>query len=190
MKILLIGGHGYLGEHIYFELYLAGHTIYSPTSNECNVKSEVSINGYINRLPDLDMLIYAAAKKSQADCLGSLEDFSCLLDVNLLGAVRCCRAVVPKMNNGKIVIIGSVDGTFGNPNNGMYSVSKSALHQYSRCLSALLKGKIAVNCVVPGTLRTKDDAVAVAKLVAFLSTTNGINGSMLRVDNGHHTFAI
>jgi NAD(P)-dependent dehydrogenase (short-subunit alcohol dehydrogenase family) len=189
MNVLLIGGRGYLGKHIYRHLSL-DNAVYCPTSRECDVTNEQSINDFVNNLPNIDMLVYAAVKKTNAHCLDSVEEFTNILDVNLMGAIRCCRAVVPKMKTGKIILIGSVDGTFGNPNNGMYSVTKGALHQYARCLGVMLKEQIAVNCVVPGTLRTDEDAVAVAKLVAFLSTADHISCSMLRVDNGHHTFAI
>lgn len=187
MNVVLIGGHGFLGQRIHWQL--RSNRVYCPTSKECDVTSEDSINEFVSKI-SVDMLVYAAAKKSTSDCLGSIEEYQKIMDVNLMGAIRCCRAVVPKMEKGKIVLIGSVDGTFGNPNNGLYSVTKGALHQYARCLGAMLKGRITVNCVIPGTLRTDEDAVAVAKLVAFLSTADHISCAMLRIDNGHHTFAI
>jgi 3-oxoacyl-[acyl-carrier protein] reductase len=51
-----------------------------------------------------------------------------VIDVDLTGVFRCCRAVVPvmlKRNYGRIVNTASIAGKEGNPNAAAYSAGKA-----------------------------------------------------------------
>lgn len=61
------------------------------------------------------------------------EDYRRVLDVNVLGVVRCTHAFLPfvKRQRGRIVLMGSMVGKFAMPGTGPYVVSKFALEGYA-----------------------------------------------------------
>lgn len=66
-----------------------------------------------------------------------LDDWNWLLDTNLLGAVRACRAVLPAMKErgrGQIINIASFAGIANAPNMAAYNATKSALISLSETL--------------------------------------------------------
>lgn len=93
------------------------------------------------------------------------DEWRRVFDVNLFGAMACCRAVIPSMirrQRGSIVNIGSAmadtgasscDGTvYPASNSGAhYCASKAALHNVTWSLARELgRHGIRVNCVAPG----------------------------------------
>jgi NAD(P)-dependent dehydrogenase (short-subunit alcohol dehydrogenase family) len=66
------------------------------------------------------------------------EQAAALLDTNVLGAHRVCRAVLPTMRtqgSGLIINVTSLAANFGLPYRGFYSASKAALERYTETLS-------------------------------------------------------
>jgi 3-oxoacyl-[acyl-carrier protein] reductase len=141
----------------------------------------------------------------------SLDDIRTVLDRNILTCILCCRAVAPAMRDRKsgwIVSIGSVAGMGGRPETALYSTAKAAMHEYTRCLAALLRPhNVRVNVVAPGpiytarfaasrpidekmlvedgTLERYGKPIEVAKAVSFLVTGGTyITGQVIRVDGG------
>ncbi|PZO54727.1 MAG: 3-hydroxyacyl-CoA dehydrogenase [Alphaproteobacteria bacterium] len=82
-----------------------------------------------------------------------LEDFRFVLDVHLMGAVICTKAVWPIMqaqNYGRIVMTTSSSGLFGNFGQSNYGAAKMALVGLMQTLSIEgAKNDIRVNCVAP-----------------------------------------
>ena len=82
-----------------------------------------------------------------------------VIEVNLLGAFHCCRAVVPKMLSqkyGRIVNIASIAGKEGNPNASHYSASKAGVMGLTKSLGKeLAKTGILVNCITPAVIQTE-----------------------------------
>jgi short-subunit dehydrogenase len=125
--------------------------------------------------------------------MGNVDLLKKMLDVNLIGFINCVQSIIPNLKTGYIVSIGSVDGTFGNPNNSMYSVTKTALHCYSRCLAASLRNtNIKVLCIVPGTINDDSNILEISKFISFFlqGTCNLLNGQVVRLDGGHHLFPL
>lgn len=81
-----------------------------------------------------------------------------LLDTNVLGAHRLCRAVLPGMRaqkSGLIINITSVAANFGLPYRAFYSASKAAVDRYGEALSIEVKPfGIHVVTVQPGEFNT------------------------------------
>jgi 3-oxoacyl-[acyl-carrier protein] reductase len=111
----------------------------------------------------------------------SPSDFRRVLDVNLVGAFLCARAVVPGMKarrRGRIVNVASISGTLGTPGAGAYNASKWGLVGLTKCLAEELRDHgVACIAVSPGSTDTEMLArtpfpprmtpAEVAKVVAF-----------------------
>lgn len=92
----------------------------------------------------------------------SVEHFTDVLRVNVIGTWLCCRAVVPDMRRrqyGKIVNISSGTVFKGSgPNVLQYVTSKSAILGFTRTLARMVgPDGIRVNCVAPGFTLAGDD---------------------------------
>lgn len=86
------------------------------------------------------------------------EDFAQVIDTNLTSIFRLSRAVLRgmmKARYGRIVNIGSVVGTSGNPGQVNYAAAKAGLIGLSKSLAAEIGSRgITVNVVAPGFIET------------------------------------
>jgi NAD(P)-dependent dehydrogenase (short-subunit alcohol dehydrogenase family) len=86
------------------------------------------------------------------------EEWQRTLELNLLSAVRACRAAVPALverGGGAIVNVASVNSFQPDPSVVDYCVAKAALVSLSKALSMEFGPKgIRVNAVAPGPVRT------------------------------------
>ncbi len=82
-----------------------------------------------------------------------LADFRLVMDVHLMGAVHCCKAVWDIMraqNYGRIVMTTSSSGLYGNFGQSNYGAAKMALVGLMQTLSIEgAKNNIRVNCLAP-----------------------------------------
>jgi len=89
---------------------------------------------------------------------GSVDEWFKVLDVNLLGYVRCIRSALPFLRKAKypsIVNMSSCSATSGIQKRALYSASKGAVHSLTLAMASdLVHERIRVNCVVPGTVKT------------------------------------
>lgn len=84
------------------------------------------------------------------------EDLRYVFEVNVVGALNCIQAVLPRMREGgRIINVSSVVGKRAIPKVGAYSASKFALNALSDALRVeVARRGITVTSVYPGTTRT------------------------------------
>ncbi|WP_027134753.1 3-oxoacyl-[acyl-carrier-protein] reductase [Geminicoccus roseus] len=86
------------------------------------------------------------------------DDWSSVLETNLSAVFRLSRAGIKgmmKRRHGRIINIGSIVGTTGNPGQANYAAAKAGLVGMTKALAAELGSRgITVNCVAPGFIDT------------------------------------
>ncbi|GAA2756479.1 SDR family NAD(P)-dependent oxidoreductase [Actinopolymorpha rutila] len=183
----------------------------------CDVRDRSSVEAATARAVDefdrLDVLVNTAGGGGRHPDFPDTDDsvWEALLDLNLVGVVRCIRAALPHLlaapEGGSVVTISSVNGmaTFGSE---PYSAAKSGLQILTANLAAKYGPQgVRFNLVAPGTIRTRvwdDQADSLARLarlyplgrvgepddvaaaVAFLASGDAawITGTVLPVDGG------
>jgi 3-oxoacyl-[acyl-carrier protein] reductase len=131
--------------------------------------------------------------------------------------IYACREVVPEMierRQGWVVNVGSIAGLTGLAGSAIYATSKAAVHEYTRCLAAMLRPHgVYANVVAPGdTLSERfkvsrpidEDKIAtsgsldrygwpieIARAVEFLvsDASSYITGQVIRVDGGRQLWS-
>lgn len=87
------------------------------------------------------------------------EEIDTMIDTNIKGALHCTKALLPAMierNQGHIVNIGSIAGTYPYPGGNVYGATKAFMKQFSLNLRADLLGKnIRVTNIEPGMCDTE-----------------------------------
>jgi 2-hydroxycyclohexanecarboxyl-CoA dehydrogenase len=111
------------------------------------------------RLGQVDVLVNNAGIDVIGPFVESTEgEWRRIVDVNLMGTVRCCHAAVPGMlerGSGTIVNIASDAGKVGSSGEAVYSATKGGIIAFSKTLAReLARGGITVNCVCPGPTDT------------------------------------
>ena len=107
----------------------------------------------------LDILVNnAGITRDQIFMRMSDADWQGVIDVNLTAAMRLCRAVVRPMMKarwGRIVNIGSVVGTTGNPGQVNYAAAKAGLEGLTKSIAHEVAPRgITANVVAPGFIAT------------------------------------
>ena len=101
-----------------------------------------------------------------------LADFRAVVDVHLMGAVHCCKAVWDIMrtqNHGRIVLTTSSSGLYGNFGQSNYGAAKMALVGLMQTLS--LEGEkngIRVNCLAPTAATRMTEGLMPPAVLALL----------------------
>lgn len=167
----------------------------------------------VTQLGQLDVLVNVAGGDMGHPSFEKTDDavWEEMLNLNLLGAVRCCRAAIPQLRRSAldpaIVTVSSINAqvAFGSE---PYSAAKAGLSALMRNLAAsLAPDGIRVNTVEPATIRTRvwetqpggadrlrpfyplgrvGEPEDVASAVAFLASSDAswITGHTLPVDGG------
>ncbi len=183
----------------------------------CDVRDDASVTSAIAKVQQaygrLDLVVHAAGVSREAVVWKlALEDWDFVQSVNLRGAFLLLRHAIPVMRageGGRIVLIGSINGSRGKFGTSAYSASKAGLIALAKTVAReVARLKILINVVEPGWVRTplteglpqavRDAALAeslvgkyvepadVAAAVTFLCGPGAqqITGHILRVDGG------
>ena len=174
---------------------------------------EAVIAAIAERFGQLDLLVNVAGGDTAHGDFADTDDETWLrmLDLNLLGVVRCCRAALPYLGSSRvgpsIVTVTSINAHVA-LGREPYSSAKAGVASLTQNLAASLAPEgIRVNAVAPGTIRTRnwDDQPGgadrmrpmyvlgrvgepedVAAAVAYLGSADAawVTGQVLRVDGG------
>lgn len=223
---VVTGGSGAIGSAIIKSLQLAGANAISldvaPAQDvpwrKCDVRDDASVSGAVSDVVrdfgHIDIAVHAAGVSRDAVVWKlPVDDWDFVQGVNLRGAFLLLRNVIPVMreggHGGRLVLIGSINGSRGKFGTAAYSASKAGLLGLSKT-AAREAGRfgVLVNVVEPGWVRTplteqippqiREAALAeslvgsfldpedVASAVLFLCGPGGkrITGQVLRVDGG------
>lgn len=183
----------------------------------CNLKDKESVKNLAKEaeqaLEGIDILVCnAGITKDNLLMRMSEEDFEDVINVNLTSTfvlIKACIRGMMKRKTGRIITIGSVVGTMGNPGQANYVSSKSGLAGLVKSVASEVASRgITVNNIAPGFIQTamtdalNDDqkskmlanipvgqfgqAEDVASTVAFLSSDESkyITGQTLHVNGG------
>jgi len=86
------------------------------------------------------------------------DDWGAVLETNLSGVFRTCRAALKpmmKQRAGRMVNVTSVVGASGNPGQANYAAAKAGVAGMTRALAREIASRgITVNCVAPGFIAT------------------------------------
>ena len=129
----------------------------------CNLSNGVEVEnlskGAQEKMGSVDILVNnAGITRDNLFLRMTDEDWASVLEVNLTSTMKLCRGVLRGMMKsrwGRIVNIGSVVGSTGNPGQGNYAASKAALVGMSKSLANEVASRgITVNCIAPGFVKT------------------------------------
>ena len=154
---------------------------YEFLAKQCDVRNRLEVDSLVQELISqfgtIDILVNSAGTA----LYGLVEEtpdeaLQDNLEVNLLGTLRCIRAVVPSMRKqkwGRIINVGSVVGKRGWAFHGGYAASKFALTGLTQSLQAeLANSGITATLILPASTRTNFFSSATI-------TSNGYEPKML-----------
>lgn len=132
-----------------------------------------------------------------------------VIELNLLGPLHVAQAAYNVMDEGAIIMIGSVSGIRPSPGSAAYGAAKAGLHHLAACLAAEWAPKVRVNSLVVGLVDGGEDQAEhyggaeavkavhetvpagrmavpadVARACLFLGDEPYITGSTLTIDGG------
>ena len=108
----------------------------------------------------LDILVNNAGISPQggSELTGQPDDvFAETFRVNVFGPYSCTKRLLPSLlasDDPRVVNVGSSMGIMSPGLRGIYSVSKAALHALTVATANELRGRVAVNALCPGWVRT------------------------------------
>jgi 3-oxoacyl-[acyl-carrier protein] reductase len=138
---------------------LGGGAVATP----CNLSDAASVEALIPAaeaaLGQVDILVNnAGVTRDNLFLRMKDEEWEQVIAVNLTASFRLMRGAVKGMmrrRSGRIISIGSVVGTTGNPGQGNYAASKAGLIGMSKALAAEVASRgVTVNVVSPGFIES------------------------------------
>jgi NAD(P)-dependent dehydrogenase (short-subunit alcohol dehydrogenase family) len=146
------------------ELDLAKLEIEQAGGTAMRIRADVRDLDHLNAAMDriraafgpVDVLIGAAGVQGPIGPLWRTKPkaWSEAIEVNLIGTVNSCRAVLPSMierRSGKIILLGGPGSGYTRPYFTAYAASKAAMVRFVECLADEVRDhNVQVNCMAPG----------------------------------------
>lgn len=155
MKAVVTGAAGGIGRAIVVALQTAGWEV-GGLDLPVDVTDYGQVYRFFARQGQINALINGAGICQQKDFdAQSYEEYSQIVQVNLLGLMNCCHAAIPHLAGGDIVNIASRSGAYGHPGLAAYCASKAGVMGFSEALALDLRELgIRVAYLMPGTVAT------------------------------------
>lgn len=172
----------------------------------CRAEVDAAFTRIEQMLGPVDILVNNAGLLCKRGTVGfdqvEEDDWSRILEVNLGGAMRCCRRVLGGMlerGHGAIINVASIAGVSGLPGWADYAAAKGGVIAFSKTLAMEAGARaVTVNCVSPGWITAESQATLgtwlghsgtprdVAALIAFLASPEAtyLTGGNYMVDGG------
>ena len=172
-KVLVTGGTGGIGVGVAHCLAEVGCSVIAVSASQVeldafkpqdsielrlmDVTDQASVDAVFASMDRLDGLVNCAGILRRGDEY-DIDVFQRVIDVNLVGTMRCCLAAHPLLANskGSIVNMASMLSTFGGPLVPAYSASKGGVSQLTKALAGQwAESGIRVNAIAPGWIETE-----------------------------------
>ena len=148
-------------EHTAAELRALGRRAIAVTGDVATPDGPAAIaDGALAAFGHVDIVVNNAGKghNKPLEALTD-DDWQASLDLNLMSAVRMCRALVPQMRDrgwGRIVNISTRVALEPDPYFAAYGAAKAGLVNFSKNLAnAYSRDGVLTNCIVPGLIRSE-----------------------------------
>ena len=220
-KYLIIGASSGVGSALLHVLNADQHQVFTASRREV-VGSYAHIPFDLTK-DELNLSLLPDSLDGLAYCPGSInlkpfhritdQDFMEEFNLNVMGAIRVVRSVLPLLKNSQqssIVFFSTIAAQQGMPFHSSIAVAKGALEGLTRSLAAEFAPKIRVNCIAPSLTNTPlaarllssdekkkasderhplkriGEAEDVARLAAFLlsSQSSWITSQIIHADGG------
>jgi NAD(P)-dependent dehydrogenase (short-subunit alcohol dehydrogenase family) len=144
---------------------LAGEAAGRVVGASCDVSRLAEVDSFaefcVSELGSVDALVCNAGIYGPKGAIGEVNwaDWQAAIEINLMGAVYCCRAFLPALSKsarGKIVLLSGGGATKPLPFLSAYAASKAGLVRFGETLAEELRPQgIDVNMIAPGALNTR-----------------------------------
>lgn len=126
---------------------------------QLDVTDTDAVRAFAARVDALDVLVNCAAITKRGEEMDP-EFFAHVLNVNLVGSLRCAEAFHDALKGGCVINVASMYARFGSPRNPAYGASKAGVEQITKSLAIAWANDIRVNAIAPGFIATEQSARA------------------------------
>ena len=130
---------------------------FSMQVEQLDLTNDISIENLTNKVNKLDILINNAVHL-KGGIEYRIENFADVVNVNLMGLMRICHIMLPKLaiTQGNIVNISSANTNIVFPNSPSYVATKGGVDALTKSMAACwAEHKVRVNSVAPGWIEGK-----------------------------------
>ena len=173
-NILIVGGSSGIGYHaaVLFSK-LGGNVIVTYKKNksleefkkknnngniiieQLDLTNEISIGNLTEKIRSLDILVNCAALV-KGGVEYRIENFADVVNVNLMGALRICHSMLPKLalSKGNIINLTSINTKLASSTSPAYASTKSGIESLTKSMAACwATHNVRVNSIAPGWIK-------------------------------------